>query len=159
MIVSLQKLIKDFDRQIEKPEQRIEMMIEKDAALQKKVDQITSSIKGLGIKTVVTIIAETDGFSMINNHRQLTSYAGYDVVENQSGKRVGKTKIFKKGNSHIRKAFYTTTPAASESKEAKLFFPLGFEKAEKKVAPNHRGYTRWTSDTISAEALFPLEQS
>ena len=33
------------------------------------------------------------------NQRQLVSYAGYDVIENQSGNRSGKTRISKKGNT------------------------------------------------------------
>ncbi len=32
--------------------------------------------------------------------------AGYDVVENQSAKRVGKTRISKHGNSHIRRILH-----------------------------------------------------
>src|SRR5690606_31487449 len=32
--------------------------------------------------------------------------AGYDEIENQSGKHVGKTKISKKGNSRIRRILY-----------------------------------------------------
>jgi transposase len=106
VVSSLERLLKDIDKQIQKTEQQIEAVLEKDPALYEKVEMIASSIKGLGIKTVATIIAETDGFSNIRNQRQLTSYAGYDVVENQSGKRAGKTKISKKGNSHIRRALY-----------------------------------------------------
>lgn len=34
------------------------------------------------------------------------SFAGYDVIENQSGKREGKTRISKKGNSHIRRILH-----------------------------------------------------
>jgi len=37
---------------------------------------------------------------------RLVKYSGYDVVEDQSGKRRGKTKISKKGNAHIRRALY-----------------------------------------------------
>lgn len=106
IIKSNEKLIKDLDKQIEKTEQKIEALLKKDDALNKKVEKISASIKGVGIKTVATIIAETDGFSNIENLRQLTSYAGYDVVENQSGKRAGKTRISKKGNSHIRRAMF-----------------------------------------------------
>ena len=53
-----------------------------------------------------TIVAETNGFELFHSQAQLTSYAGYDVIENQSGQRKGKTRISKKGNSHIRKALY-----------------------------------------------------
>jgi transposase len=53
--------------------------------------------------SAVTVIAETNGFTLFENSKQLVSYAGYDVVENQSGKRVGKTSISKKGNYRIRR--------------------------------------------------------
>ena len=43
---------------------------------------------------------------LITSQSQLTSYAGYDVVENQSGSRAGKTRISKRGNSHIRHALH-----------------------------------------------------
>ncbi|PIQ20325.1 MAG: IS110 family transposase, partial [Cytophagales bacterium CG18_big_fil_WC_8_21_14_2_50_42_9] len=38
----------------------------------------------------------------ISSAKQLTSYAGYDVVLKQSGTFRGSTKISKKGNKHIR---------------------------------------------------------
>src|SRR5205085_11951660 len=34
------------------------------------------------------------------------SYAGYDVIENQSGNHIGKTRISKKGNHHIRRILH-----------------------------------------------------
>ncbi len=63
-------------------------------------------MKGLGIKTVATLVAETNGFLLFKNARQLASFAGYDVVENQSGSHVGKTRISKQGNSHIRRILH-----------------------------------------------------
>ncbi|MCD1116438.1 transposase [Chryseobacterium turcicum] len=36
----------------------------------------------------------------------MVSYAGYDVVEAQSGTRIGKTRISKKGNSRIRRVLH-----------------------------------------------------
>jgi len=63
-------------------------------------------IKGVAFLTVSVIIGETFGFHLFENNRQLMSYAGYDVVENQSGRRVGKTRISKKGNSHIRRGLH-----------------------------------------------------
>jgi len=72
----------------------------------KQVEQICSRLKGVAELTVAVVIAETAGFKLFENHRQLISYSGYDVVENQSGRRVGRTKISKKGNSHIRRAMF-----------------------------------------------------
>lgn len=65
------------------------------------------SIKGVGLMTAATVVSEADGFSMTRNARQLVSYAGYDIVEKQSGTSVkGKARISKKGNSYIRRALY-----------------------------------------------------
>ena len=59
-----------------------------------------------GIHTVATILAETNGFLLFKNAGQLISYAGYDVVQNESGTHIGKTRISKKGNSRIRRALH-----------------------------------------------------
>ena len=68
------------------------------------------------------VVAETDGFALIENQRQLTSYAGYDIVENQSGKRKGRARISKKGNSHIRRVLHM--PAFNAVKYEETFKEL-----------------------------------
>ena len=65
------------------------------------------TIKGVGVITAAVIIAETFGFKLFTSCRQLTSYAGYDVVERLSGTSIkGKPHISKKGNGRIRAALY-----------------------------------------------------
>ncbi len=65
------------------------------------------SLPGIGILTAATVLGETNGFDLIRNKRQLTSYAGLDVKEKQSGTSVkGKPRISKKGNKHLRKAMH-----------------------------------------------------
>lgn len=86
-------------------EKLLVQLVDSDAVLKKKFAGILK-IKGLGFVSLATIIAETDGFALTENQSQITSYAGYDVVENQSGNRTGKTKISKKGNGHIRRALH-----------------------------------------------------
>lgn len=70
-----------------------------------KIEQLCE-IKGLATLSIATLVAETNGFTGFENVRQLISFAGYDVVENQSGQRAGKTKISKKGNSKIRRILF-----------------------------------------------------
>lgn len=101
----LNKLIETIDAQIEVMEQSIEEHIASDKTVQNKVNGIIN-IKGVGILTVATLLAETNGFLLFKNIPQLVSFAGYDVVENQSGKHIGKTKISKKGNAHIRRILH-----------------------------------------------------
>lgn len=66
-----------------------------------------TSIPGVGEATAISVLAETNDFELIKNKRQLTSYAGLDVREKQSGTSVkGKPKISKKGNRNLRKALH-----------------------------------------------------
>jgi transposase len=69
--------------------------------------KLMTTIPGIGLLTAVTILGETDGFALITNRRQLTSYAGLDVIAKESGTSVrAKPRISKKGNKHLRKAMY-----------------------------------------------------
>jgi len=69
--------------------------------------KLLSSITGISTLTAAIVLAETNGFDLIKNRKQLASYAGLDVTEKQSGTSVkGKPRISKKGNIFIRKAMY-----------------------------------------------------
>lgn len=78
---------------------------EKDSSLHEKIEKICE-LKGLGFITVLTVVVETNGFKLFENVKQLVSFAGYDVTHHQSGDKVGKTQISKKGNRYIRRALY-----------------------------------------------------
>jgi transposase len=68
---------------------------------------IIGTLPGVALLTAVTVLAETNGFELVRNRRQLTSYAGFDVREKQSGTSVrGKARISKRGNKFLRKAMY-----------------------------------------------------
>ena len=56
------------------------------------------SLPGVGILTAVIVLAETNGFELIRNKRQLRQlYAGFDVKEKQSGTSVkGKPRMLQK---------------------------------------------------------------
>jgi transposase len=93
---------------LNKQEAQIKKEIEetKDQEIKDKIQKITT-IPGVGVLTATIILAETNGFELIKNKKQLTSYAGLDVKEKQSGTSVkGKPKISKKGNRSIRKAMH-----------------------------------------------------
>jgi transposase len=102
------KMICLIEKQIKDTYKIIENHINSTEEIRQKVENICK-IKGVGLLTVATIIAETNGFVLFKNIRQLVSYAGYDVVENQSGSHVGKSKISKKGNSHIRRILHMSS--------------------------------------------------
>lgn len=94
----LQKQINQIEKDID--------LVNEHPWLQKKVNNICS-IKGIGIVTVITIIAETTGFNLIRNSKQLVCFAGYDIVVKDSGISVkSKPRISHKGNKYIRSALY-----------------------------------------------------
>lgn len=101
----MDKLIKIYEQQIQQIVQEVNRLLDEDLVLKAKMEQLTR-IKGLGLLSVATLVAETNGFTGFENIRQLVSFAGYDVIENQSGNRIGKTRISKKGNSRIRRILF-----------------------------------------------------
>lgn len=103
---SNQKLIKEIDKQLNACTNKIKKLITSDEQLKSKVEKL-QTIKGVGILTIATIIAETFAFEYFHSAKQLVSYAGYDVVHRESGTSIkGKTRISKKGNRYIRNALY-----------------------------------------------------
>lgn len=106
ILQSNKKLIVQIDKQINFCRAKVESLINSDEQLKKKVDKIMT-IKGVGLITIATVIAETLGFEQVKNVKQLVSYAGYDIVQRESGTSIkGKTRISKKGNRYIRNALY-----------------------------------------------------
>lgn len=86
----------------------------------KRIILLICSIPGIGVLTAASILGETNGFNLITNKRQLTSYAGLDVKEKQSGTSVkGKPRISKKGNKHLRRAMHM--PALSAIRHDERF--------------------------------------
>lgn len=101
----LNSIIKSLDAQVKEIEAEIRLKSKSDVKIKEKIDKLTS-IPGVAEITAITIVAETNGFALIENAKQLTSYAGFDVRLRESGKWKGQSKISKKGNSFIRGALY-----------------------------------------------------
>ncbi len=137
VVEQIDEMLLVVDNQINELKNKIEEFIAADERLQQKVDKILP-IKGVAIQTLAAIIAETNGFKLIENRKQLTSYAGYDVIENQSGKRVGKTRISKKGNSHIRRAMFFPAINVVAFKEAQ--FVNLYERVYESTKIKMKGY-------------------
>jgi transposase len=100
------KLLSVLNSQIAAVGKEITSMVKTSPQVREGVKKLTT-IPGIGELTAVTVLAETNGFELIRNAGQLTSYAGLDVREKQSGTSVkGKPKISKKGNRYLRKAMH-----------------------------------------------------
>ncbi len=137
VIKQLKAVISLYDKQIEAIDKVIEAHLTEKKEVAEKVKNICK-IKGVGIATVAVVLAETNGFVLFENSRQLVSYAGYDVVENQSGKHRGKTRISKKGNSRIRRALHL--PAFNMIRYQQTPFVALFERTFEKHGEKMKSY-------------------
>ena len=90
-----------INAQIKAIEEEMQSLVSRTTRLKSRIGYL-ESIPGVSFISAATVIGETLGFESISSAKQLTSYAGYDVVLRESGSFKGKTKISKKGNSHIR---------------------------------------------------------
>lgn len=90
----------------------ISALIKSDSDVKHQVD-VQCSLPGIAMLTACSVLAETNGFDLIRNKRQITSYAGLDIIEKQSGTSVkGKTRISKKGNKYLRKSLHMSALTA-----------------------------------------------
>lgn len=104
-------LIATLEKQVRQIEQELHELVDADIVLAERVPKICTA-KGIGFMTVVSVLAETQCFKLVTSHKQLASYAGYDIVFNDSGLKKGKTSISKKGNKFLRNAVFMPALAA-----------------------------------------------
>lgn len=116
-IKRLNALIAFLDKQEKEIMQEITALVKKDQPARDTIKLLTS-IPGVGVLTAAIVLAETNGFELIRNKRQLTSYAGLDVREKQSGTSIkGKPRISKRGNRYLRKAMHLPALSAIQCNE------------------------------------------
>jgi transposase len=157
---SYHSILKELEKQIVKSEKEIERLLFAEEWLAEKIRKLLT-IKGVGLITLAITIAETQGFALVKSRKQLASYAGYDVVQRESGTSIkGKTKISKKGNSRIRAALYFPALVASRhNKELKDDYQrINVGKASKMIGATALQrkillliYTLWKNNEIFDE--------
>lgn len=122
-IKRINKQIRLIKQQIKEVEKDLKNAIKADPSLKEKIDNICK-LPGFNIISVSTLVAETNGFELFTNKGQVIKYAGYDVVQRESGSSIkGKNRISKKGNYYIRRVlhFPALTTVKFEGPLKKLF--------------------------------------
>jgi transposase len=110
---SNKKVIAFLEREIERLDKEMEKLVKSDPQIRSKLNDLCT-IPGCAITTAAAIVAETNGFKEFSSAKQLTSYAGYDIVHKESGTSVmSPTRISKKGNRYIRHHIYLPAMSAS----------------------------------------------
>ena len=131
-ITRIKRHILFLDKQIRDTEVDMKAIVKQNPEVADKVKNITK-VKGLSFLTVITIVAETAGFNIILNQKQLIGYAGLDVKVDQSGLKSKRGRISKKGNSHLRKALYMPAlNACRTNKTMNLFYTKLNERQQAK---------------------------
>lgn len=159
-IKSNKGLISEIDKQIAKCLAEIKRLVDPDNELECRINKLPT-IKDIGMITMITILAETMGFDQFHSAKQLVSYAGYDVVQRESGASVkGRTRISKKGNRYIRNALYFPAMVACQynptlketyiriikNKSSKMIGQVAIQKELLILM-----YTTWNNDTVFIE--------
>lgn len=98
--MEIQNLLNDYEiysRRVEELVVLLTQLLEEIPYIDKLLE-----IKGVGLKTVSSFIAEVGDLSRFDNPKQLQKLAGYALVENSSGKHKGETRISKRGRKRLR---------------------------------------------------------
>lgn len=122
----MEKHVAFLNQQIAQIRRSITALIQQHKELKSDLN-LCCSIPGVGELTAAIVLAETNGFELIRNKKQLVSFAGLDVKEKQSGTSVkGKPRISKKGNRFLRKAMHmpALTAIRSDDRHRDIFSRL-----------------------------------
>ena len=84
---------------------QIESLMERMLAATGYAEQILS-MKGIGVVTAASFLGEVGDPLRFQNARQIANYAGYNLVEDSSGKSKSGTRISKRGRSQLRCLLY-----------------------------------------------------
>lgn len=95
--------------------------------------KILKSIRGVGPNTAASFLAEMGTIEDFSSYKKLIAFAGLDPSLHQSGKFVGKSKISKRGNRHLRRVIYLM--AASVVSQNPFFKSYFFKRKKEGLAP------------------------
>jgi transposase len=121
-VESSEKLIAEFDRQIDEFERKIRDHIDRHPGLKNKEDLLIS-IPGIAETTAAVILSEMPEITEFTNGQAVGAYAGLSPRIFQSGSSVrGKPRLCKTGNARLRKAlFFPAISALQHNPSLKAF--------------------------------------
>jgi transposase len=119
----IDKMHKEFNKQIKKIEKELDNIIKSDELIKKQFYLITS-IKGVGKQTALFVITYTNCFTRFDNWRKFASYSGTAPFPFQSGSSIkGKNKVNQLANKKIKALLNMCARSAITcNTEIKLYF-------------------------------------
>ena len=101
---SLQNLINEYDLYSQQYQQLEQLMM--DLLMQVPNAEKLLDIKGVGLITAATFVGEVGDIRRFQDPRQIQKLAGFNLVENSSGKHKGKTRISRRGRKRLRHGLF-----------------------------------------------------
>jgi transposase len=101
---SLQNLLNEhelYSQQYQQLEQLMLELLQQVPNAEKLLD-----IKGVGLITAATFVGEVGDIRRFQDPRQIQKLAGFNLVENSSGKHKGKTRISRRGRRKLRHGLF-----------------------------------------------------
>lgn len=112
----IQERVAFLKTQVEALETAMRELVEGECSLCEPLS-LLMTIPGYGFLTAASVLAETDGFALIETGTQLAAYAGIAPAPFESGSSVqGRGRISKVGNAHLRRTAYLAASGAKHSK-------------------------------------------
>jgi transposase len=109
---AMRAVIRTLDTQIAKLDGAIRDHVEAHQTLEAQT-QIGQSIKGIGLVTAVTVLAEVGDLRRFPRSRQLTAFAGLSPRQHLSGTSVhGRSPMCKRGSGRVRAALFMAAVCA-----------------------------------------------
>lgn len=126
------RIIKTLEGEILLIEKKLREIVESEEPLLEKFN-LLKPIKGIGDKTIITILAELPDLSTFNNARGLAAFCGLSPRHYNSGTSVNRaSRISKVGSHRLRKSLYFPAIVAKNNNEALRDFVSRLEKNGKK---------------------------
>lgn len=117
---SIARMIKQFDKEIERIEARIKGEIDQDDALKKRMERLIQ-VEGIGDVTVLTLITQLPELGQLAN-KEIVALVGLAPYCKDSGTKTGRRTIFG-GRMLIRSTLYMATLSAVRyNKPIKAFY-------------------------------------
>ena len=98
-VMEIQMLLEDY--KVKKQQLEMVTSVMEELTMQIPNADKMLSVNGIGLVTVAGFISEVGDISRFKNPKQIQKYAGFELVENSSGKHKGRTTISKRGRKII----------------------------------------------------------
>lgn len=112
VITSLKRQIRQVQHEIDYLEEDLEVLVK---ANEPELYTALRSIQGIGKKTAMLLIANTNGFKDFDSSKQVSAFFGLAPTHRESGSSIrGRSRISKKGNPRVRSHLFLCSFTASQ---------------------------------------------